>query len=274
MMTPTQPIIQAVVLAGVRDCGNALLSGTGLRNKVLLPVGGQPIVLRVLSAIAATCFETERYVSTDDPEVAALSSQMPFQVIPPGGTAVQSFLSAIENVTGDSPWVLLASGDHALLTPDMIEYFVADAVRRDLTFAGAVVSRACVERHYPRSRRTYFPVKGDAYSGGNLYLVNKTRFLANAGVLEIIDGNRKKPWKSMAMLNPWQMMQLLLRRRTMHEVADMASDLIGCKTGFVEMPFAECCMDIDKPSDKAIAEVILARRRAVQEPAALQALLV
>ena len=62
----------------------------------------------------------------------------------------------------------------------------------------------------------------------------------------------------------------------MAEVASQASALLGCTTDVVVMPFAECCMDVDKPSDQVLAEQILLKRamlpvggQAVGSPASL-----
>ena len=90
--------------------------------------------------------------------------------------------------------------------------------------------------------------------------------MGDSKVLEMIDSNRKKPWKSMMILDPWTILKFLFRQLTMHDVADLASKVIGCKTGVVEMPFAEACMDVDKQSDLEMAETILKARGAVQEP--------
>ena len=78
--------------------------------------------------------------------------------------------------------------------------------------------------------------------------------------MEQIDRNRKKPWKNLNMFNPWIALNILLRRFDIHQIARRASAIFECNVGVVDMPFAECCMDVDKPSDKEIAEMILRQR--------------
>ncbi len=253
--------LQAVILTGVRRNTNPLLQGTGLHNKVLLPVGGKPMVQSVLETLAASRYSPEIYISTNDPDIQSLAAPVPFKTIPSESKAAQSFLRSLERVPGKG-WVLFASGDHPLLTPEMVDYFIEEVMRRDLTLGVAMVSRELVDAHYPQTQRTYLPVRGGEYSGGNLYLVNKQKFLnQNERIIEMIDENRKNPLKSIKVLDPISMLQILLRRLDLHEFAQKASKMVGCRCGFVEMPFAECCMDVDKPSDKDIAEMILARRR-------------
>lgn len=251
--------LQAVILTGARDSNNPLLAGTNLQTKVLLPVGGKPMVVHVLENVAASAYRPKMYLSTDQLNDARLVTNVPYTTVPSGNSAVQSLLRGLESVPGDG-WVLFVSGDHPLLTPEMVNYFVDDVITRDLTMGVAVVNRDVVNQAYPQSKRTYFHAKGGSYSGANMQLINKRKFMGNAAILETIDRNRKKPWKSVTVLDPWSLIQVLTRQLTMYEVAERASRAIGCETSVVEMPFAECCMDVDKLSDKEIAEQILAAR--------------
>lgn len=252
--------LHAVILTGSRDSHNPLLAGTGLHSKALLPIVEKPMLAYVLRAIAGSRFQPEINVSTSDPAVAGLKMGIPFKTWPSEDQAVSSLLKSLERLP-NAEWVLFVSGDHPLLTSEMIDYFVAEVMRRDLTFGVAAVSRSEVNRYYPQSRRTYFEAKGDAYSGGNLFLVNRRKFHGSVAFMEMIDRNRKKPWKNLLRLNPITALRILLRLADIHEVAKAASGVFGCKTGIVEMPFAECCMDVDKPSDRDIAETILRRRQ-------------
>lgn len=252
--------LTAVILTGSRDSHGPLTQGMGIQSKAMLPVFGKPMVSYVLDALAATKYSPNIYVSTADPDVVSLNGPVPFTCLPSEDQAVRSLLGAMNRLP-DAEWVLFVSGDHPLLTAEMIEHFVDETLARDLTFSVAAVRRSVVNESYPQSRRTYFPVKGDAYSGGNLFLVNRQKFHGQATFMETIDRNRKKPWKNLAMLNPFVALWILLRQMDIHGVARYASKVFGCETGVVDMPFAECCMDVDKPSDKEIAEMILRRRQ-------------
>lgn len=257
--------VRAVILTGARKANLPLLEGTDLSSKVLLSVGGRPMVVSVFDAIYGSDYKPEMYVSTDAPEIQNMSMSAEFTVLPIGKTAVSSLVGSIEAVPGDG-WVLLVSGDHPLLTSEMVTHFISEVIERDLAFGVGVVNKRLVDQYYPDTVRTYFPVKNGAYSGGNLYLVNKKRFMKNVHFFETLDKNRKKPWKSAVLMDPWTIIQLAFRQLDMHEIASRASKVIGCETGIVDMPFPECCMDVDKPSDKVIAERILADRAKATAP--------
>jgi molybdopterin-guanine dinucleotide biosynthesis protein A len=258
-MTSDQPL-HVVILTGSRKAHDALLAGTTIQSKALLPVRGKPMVLYVLEAIASARFLARIWVSTQDEAVAALSAFFPFDLLPSDTGAVRSLLKALESLPPEGDWVLFVSGDHPLLTPDMLAYFVQQGIQRHAALTVAVVERAVVQQAYPQSQRTYFHSKDGAFSGGNLFLINRRLFRPNVAFMETIDRNRKKPWKNAWMLNPFSLLQILFRQLTMAEVAMQASGLLGCTTDVIVMPFAECCMDVDKPSDQVLAEQILLKR--------------
>lgn len=262
MISP--PELQAVILTGKRASHNPLLEGTELQSKVLLPVGGKPMVLSVLEQLAQLRPAPSIWISSQDPAIQSLKTPIPFGTIPNGANAVQSFLKALEGLP-HSEWALLVSGDHPLLTTEMLTYFIQQGTQCQAALVAAVVEKQTVQAQYPQSQRTYFKAKNGAYSGGNLFLINRRQFSPNTHFMETIDQNRKKPWKSVLLLNPIDLFQVIFRQLTMKQVAERASKVLGCKADVVIMPFAECCMDVDKPSDKEVAEQILAKRSALEE---------
>lgn len=254
--------LAVVILTGGREGHQALLAGTSLTSKVLLPVAGKPMAQWVMEAVAGLSPTPRLYVSAQDPAILALPTPLPFTALPVASGAVASLLGALACLDPEqTDAVVFISGDHPLLTREMIAYFIAEAQRRDLTMGVAVVERQRVRQRYPQSQRSYIHLKRGAYSGGNLIYIDKRRFDADPRLLELVDGNRKKPWKSLLSLEPWLVVRALLRQMTIHELAQHFSRHAHCPTGVIEMPWAECCMDVDKPSDKTMAEAILGERR-------------
>lgn len=262
-MSGTDMNIQAVLLAGARTGSSPLVRGTPYSNKVLLPVAGKPMLQWVLEAVSASRHRLEVFISAQSPDEIQLEPELPYSWIPAGHSPVDSFLGALDALAG-ADRVLVVSGDHPLLTCQMVDYFVEEALRHPAALTAAVVDKDCVRAHYPHSRRTFFSVKGGAFSGGNLFLVDLKAFDANRTALEHVDRNRKRPWmnlgQNLGQLGVKTVLDVILRRIDIHELVGRLSDLIGCEAGVVEMPFAECCMDVDKPSDLVIAEAILKQR--------------
>lgn len=161
--------------------------------------------------------------------------------------------------------MLFVSGDHPLLTATMLDGFLEQAMGQALAGAYAVVPRRLVQRDYPQSQRSYVLAKGEAYSGGNLLLINRSLFKPNVSLMEVLERNRKRPWRNACHFDIWTALRFLLRQLDLPGINRVLSRQFGCVVGLVEVPDAACCMDVDKPSDLALAERILAARGRQEE---------
>lgn len=135
--------LSVVILTGGREGHQALLGGTALSSKVLLPIAGKPMVLRVIEAVAGLSAPAPRlYISAEDPAILSLASPLPFTALPVEGGAVRSLLGSLARVeAAQADAVVFISGDHPLLTSEMLAYFIAECQRRDLTMGVALVAR-------------------------------------------------------------------------------------------------------------------------------------
>ncbi len=253
--------LKIVILTGGREGHQRLLGGTNIRHKALLPVGGKPMVISVFDESVCSEYKPEMFISTNDPDIENMDTSVSFTAIPSENSAVQSLVGSLARLPEDTDWALFISADHPLLTTEMVDYFVTEVLNSDCDLCVAVVGKKLVQQHYPDSKRTYLPVKGDAFSGANMYMVNKKAFSGRSAYLETIDRNRKAHWKSIFGLDFKSIVQGLLRMLTIQELIARANPLVGCRCGAVEMPWPEACMDVDKPSDKVIAEAILEKRK-------------
>ena len=71
---------------------------------------------------------------------------------------------------------------------------------------------------------------------------------------------RKQPWRLFAAAGIGPLLSFLFRRLDLDGAADRLSRLLGLRLRVVALPFPEAAMDVDKPSDLALAEEILASR--------------
>jgi GTP:adenosylcobinamide-phosphate guanylyltransferase len=252
--------LQAVILTASRSTPSPLLQGTPYYSKTLLPVAGSPMLCWVLQALEASTHHPKIAISTEDPAVISLAAQRhTSNIFSPGKTAVQSFLNAIE-ASPTAEWVLIISGDHPLLSTKMVDSFITRAQQTGAALNVAVVSQHTLRAAHPASHRTFFPLKDGAYSGGNMYLLHRPSFQAHAPLLETLDKNRKNPWKTLLHLDLGFILAVLFRQLTLYDVARRISAPLGCPVALVEMPYAECGMDVDKPSDLQLADQILRQR--------------
>jgi hypothetical protein len=120
--------VNALILAGSRGPDDPLAKAAGVRHKALLPINGQPMLLRVVRALLAHPAIDKVHVSIEDekalanvPELAALVADGRLNRIataesPPLWSGRFEELGVISH-----SWI--TTGDHLLLTGAMIDAF-------------------------------------------------------------------------------------------------------------------------------------------------------
>jgi 2-phospho-L-lactate guanylyltransferase (CobY/MobA/RfbA family) len=157
--------------------------------------------------------------------------------------------------------VLVVTADHALLTPEMLEYFLDQTSPDDDVWVGVVTSRV-IRAEYPETRRTYLKFRGDWISGANLFLFRTPASARAAEFWVRAERFRKQPWRLVRVFGLRALVAFLLRRLDLEGAFDRVSHAIGARVRAVRLPFAEAAIDVDRPGDLILANRILARRTA------------
>jgi GTP:adenosylcobinamide-phosphate guanylyltransferase len=258
--------LTALVLAGSRGAGDPVALQTRRAGKALAPVGGIPMLLRVIRTLrqapsigrVAVCLDPAMLAGADRAladEIAA--AEIP--TVPPGATPGESVQQALGRLEGALP-LLVATADHPLLTPAMIEHFLTEAPP-DADVAVALATAATVCAAYPDAVRTFYRFRGQRYSGCNLFLLQTEAAGRAAAFWAEMDRHRKRPWRLAAAIGPLTLGRFLMGRLTLEAAMARLSTIAGARLAAVDMPFAEAAIDVDKPADLALAERILAARR-------------
>jgi molybdopterin-guanine dinucleotide biosynthesis protein A len=253
--------VYALVLAGSRASGDPLCAAHQVETKALIPVGGEPMLTRVLRALSQSGqLRQAPFVSgLSETSFNQARSGMPaiLTASVTGGPA-SSVLGVLES-SAPSP-LLVTTCDHALLTPEMIQYFVREAIQSGDDLSIGFASKTTIQGRYPETRRTYLPFGGEPMSGCNLF------FIASAEALKVIqfwkqaEQDRKKPWRIALRFGPLTALRLLLGRPAAAQAFAILSKRLGARIAPIMMPFAEAAIDIDTPADLALVETILAAR--------------
>lgn len=254
----------AFVLAGCRGDEDPLASGG--RSKVLLPVAGVPMLVRVVRSVAAAARVAKIVISTDDsaglhalPELAAWVASGRLSFHRSRASPAASVVDYMTHRAGEVP-LLVTTADHPLLTTAMVDYFCEAAWASEADVAVGVVAASLFFAHYPHSRRTFIPLRGESFCGTNLFSLHTpqavvaARFWAHAGQF------RKRPWRLVSTFGLPALASFAVRRLDLRAAAARASRLLGVQVAAVPMPFAECAIDVDTADDLALATRILQSR--------------
>lgn len=246
----------ALVLAGQRPEGDPMAAAAGIALKALLPVAGKPMLERVLEALRAAPSIGRIAVSIPDPATLAGRDA---EAVPTAASPSLSVLAALEHLP---PPVLVTTADHALLTPAIIEAFLAGAEAIDADLVVGVVERRHIEAVVPETCRTYWRFRDGAYSGANLFHLRNEQALAAIAFWRRAESERKRPWRIAGTFGPGLLLGYLLRRFTLAEALRRASAVVGCRVAALVLPHGEAAIDIDKPADLVLVERLLKARPA------------
>jgi GTP:adenosylcobinamide-phosphate guanylyltransferase len=248
----------ALLLAGSRPGGDPFAARYGAKMKALIPIAGEPMVLRPLRALLdSKRVEAVRVLTQDPDDIAAvLPARTRWSVEPSSGTIAET-LEAVCNAPSARWPMLVTTADHALLDPAMVEQFCAEAEGVDLAIA--VVSKSSLMKRLPQTRRTWIGFRRGKYTGANLFAFGSAKALKAVALWRSVEQDRKKGWRLLLALG-WPGLLGLLRMRTLDQTLDAMGRKLGLTLRAVRLENPLAADDVDKPQDYELVTAILKRR--------------
>ncbi len=258
---------RALVLAAARGADDPMARAFGVRHKCLLNVGGVPMLRRVVEALRGAPEIGEVFIVIDDQQAACealgeLAGEIAF--LPVAESAAASATQALQKLfAGSDAPVLVTTGDHALLKPEMVAAMFGaahDNPRADLLVG--LARREVVETAFPQVRRTWLRFGRDQATACNLFLFRHARAVAAAHFWRRAEQNRKQPWRIAFAFGLWPLMRLLLgmvlpAAGSLHRAFALASRRLGIVAQPVLLTDARAAIDVDKSDDLALVEKIV-----------------
>ena len=248
----------ALLLAGSRPGGDPFAARYGAEMKALIPIGGEPMVLRPLRALLASDRVESVRILTQEPDklAPALPAEPGWSVEPSAGT-IAGTLDAICKAEGARWPMLVTTADHALLDTAMIDQFCAEAAGADLAIG--VVTKSALEKRLPESRRTWIGLRRGKYTGANLFAFGSPKALKAVELWREVEQDRKKGWRLLLALG-WPGLLGLLRTRTLDQTLAAMGRKLGLSLRAVRLDDPLAAVDVDKPQDYELVTAILDRR--------------
>jgi GTP:adenosylcobinamide-phosphate guanylyltransferase len=171
-----------------------------------------------------------------------------------------SVAAAIEDLDQPPP-LLVTTGDHPLLTPELVELFTAEAALSGADLAVGMAPASSVLAAYPNARRTWLRFRDERYTGCNLFafLTGESRQVLD--FWRRIESERKKPLRIVRAFGVVSLAAYLGGRLTLAAALKRASRRLGAEVRAVVLQQPEAAVDVDKEEDLALVEQILVDRR-------------
>lgn len=251
-----------VVLAGERPGGSPMAQAFAVPAGVLVPVAGKSCLSRVLEALGQTASVADGLVVGPAFDVVQASAELRqrlqadrFPWREPASGPAASALAGVDSV-GEWP-ILITAGDHALLTPEIVEWFCVAAADENADVVVGLVPYTEVQAAYPESRRTVLRFSDRPCCGSNLFAMKSPRGRRALQFWTALEADRKKPWRIARKLGLSVAIRYLLRGLTVDQAFKEVSRKMGCTVRPVLVPYARAAVDVDSPADRELAEAIL-----------------
>lgn len=248
--------LTAVVLAG--GPADALAAKTpGAPNKAFVPIGGVTLVERTLRALRGS-LSIGRIIVVAPPRFHAHPALALADEYRPDGERIRTSLrNGLQGLAPDDE-VLVSASDLPVLTAQSIDDFVLRAVEADADLAyGCLEKRVHVAR-YPEVPHTWAPLRDGTYCGTGFTTMRPRVYPLLDRFIERLGSARKNPFR-LAGLFGWDvLLRFALRRLSIEQAQERASRIMGAKVRAVVSPYAEIGVNVDRVSDIALAERIIA----------------
>jgi GTP:adenosylcobinamide-phosphate guanylyltransferase len=256
----------ALVLAARRDGVDPVAAAGQCSHKGLVPMGGQAMLARVLSALVASRSVGALAISIDDPaalmaapDIAALIEAHDIALIDSAESPSLSVAQAIDSLA--QPWpVLVTTSDVPLLRAEMVDHFCSQARQSKADIAVGLASDTVVFEAYPDAQRTFLRFRGGRYTGCNLFAAMTPRSLDAVAFWRRIEQDRKHPWRLFKGFGALAIMRFLAGGATLEAGFAAASRRLGLTAAAVAMPFADAAIDVDTPAHMKLVENIIRTR--------------
>ena len=260
-MSTGQPFT-AIVLAGDRVPDDPVARAAGVPCKALVPVGGVPMVLRVLGALAEAeeigdrvlCGPAWHAVEAND-ELHDLSASGQVKWIETRATPSSSVYAAMQSLPQERP-ILLVAADHALLHARLVDYFCSEARARDADVVVGLAAYDLVAATYPDMRRTVLRFRDGGICGCNLYAFLTVRGRSLVEFWGQVEGLRKKPIQLISKLGWVPALGFFFRWLSLRQALARLSQRLDISIEVVMLPFPEAALDVDTVSDWDLAQRI------------------
>lgn len=256
----------ALVLAASRGQLDPLARAGGVTHKCFIDIAGEPMLRRVVAAVMGSGRIGRTIVAIEPASIDEARAIL----APLSGADTIEYVGSRENIGTSVAAVarpamlplVITTGDNALHTPGMVEYFcdALDDLAADVA-VGLTPAQYVLDK-YPEGNRAFHRFRDGAYSSCNLYALLTPRSIGGARIFNSGGQFGKKPRRLIGAFGLPAFLLYKSRLFGLRTVLGALSRSIGLRSEPVLMPFAEAPIDVDRIQDWELANRIVRERSA------------
>ena len=229
----------------------------GAPNKAFVEIRGITLVERTLRALRSAP-SVARIIVVAPPQTHGTPALALADDWRPDGERIRDSLrSGLRDLPADEE-ILVSTSDLPVLTVESIEDYIAraSAAHADLTY-GCLEKRTHMAK-YPQVPHTWAPLRDGTYCGTGFITMRPRVFPSLERFIEQLGQARKNPLRLARLFGMDVLLRFAFRRLSIAQAQARASRVIGAPVRAVVSPYAEIGVNVDRLSDIALAESLLA----------------
>lgn len=242
--------MDAIVTAGgIPQPEEPLYTYSNGDSKALVDVAGQPMIQWVLDALG-DAKHVDNVIVIGLSAKNNLTCKKPMYYLSNQGRMLSNIVAGVHKsleLNKKNKYVLVVSSDIPTLKPDMVDWLIekSQETKDDLYYG--VCPREVMEARFPGSKRTYTRLKDVELCGADMHVSHVSMATEHLDMWEQLIGNRKSPLKQASIIGLGTFFQVFTKSITLDDLVTKVSNRIGIKGRAIQFPYAEPCMDVDKP---------------------------
>jgi NDP-sugar pyrophosphorylase family protein len=256
--------MDAIVTAGgIPRPENPLYTYSHGDSKALIDVAGKPMIQWVLDALG-DAKQVDNVIIIGLSSKSGITCKKPIYYVSNQGRMLANIVAGVNKaleINKKNKYVLVFSSDIPTLKSEMVDWLVDTCMETKDDLYYGVCPRDVMEARFPGSKRTYTHLKDMDVCGADMNLTHVRMATEHLDMWESLIGSRKSPLKQAGIIGFGTLFALFTRRLTLEDAVKRVCDRIGIKGRAIVWPYAEPCMDVDKPSQLELLREDLMRQQ-------------
>jgi len=242
--------MDAIVTAGgIPQPQDPLYTYSNGDSKALIDLAGKPMIQWVLDALG-DAQQVDNVIVIGLTAKSGVTCKKPLYFLSNQGRMLANIVVGVNKsleLNKRNQYVLIVSSDVPTIKSEMVDWVISSAMEtRDDLYYG-VCDREVMETRFPGSRRTYTKLKDIELCGADVHVSHVSMATEHLDTWEQLIGSRKSPLKQARKIGIDTFFKVLTKSITLDELVTTVCTRIGIKGRAIKYPFAEPCMDVDKP---------------------------
>ena len=232
-------------------------------SKALVDLAGKPMIQWVLDALS-DAKHVDNVIVIGLSSKSGVTCKKPIYYLSNQGRMLSNIVTGVHKsleLNKKNKYVLIVSSDIPTLKSEMVDWLIekCSETKDDLYYG--VCPRDVMEARFPDSKRTWTRLKDMDVCGADMNISHVRNATEHLEMWEALIGNRKSPLRQAGIIGFGTLFKLFTRQLTLQEAVARVSARIGIKGHAIVWPYAEPCMDVDKPHQLEMLREDLVRQQ-------------